>query len=99
VNRTELNASVIERNVLRYTPAGIPVSECVLRHLSSQIEADLPRQVELEITAVAMGELANDLNRLLLGKPHRFTGFLAKKSRNSRNIVYHITEFELEKED
>lgn len=99
MNRTELNARIVERNVLRYTPAGIPVSECILHHLSNQIEADVTRSVELEITAVAMGEVAHGLNQVLLGQPHRFSGFLAKKSRNSKNIVYHITEFELEKED
>jgi primosomal replication protein N len=94
-----LSAKIVERNVLRYTPAGIPVCECVLRHVSTQLEAQQAREVELEISAVALGTIGELLEQALLGQTHRFTGFLAKKSRNSRSFIYHITAFELEHEE
>jgi primosomal replication protein N len=98
-NRVELVARVIERRLLRYTPAGIPISECVLQHLSTQLEAAQPRQIEMQIAAVGLGEVAKQLDDLLLGQPYRFTGFLAQTRRNSRSVVYHITEFTLKNED
>jgi primosomal replication protein N len=99
VNRTDLSAKIVERTVLRYTPAGIPVCECLLRHESVQVEAAHERQVELDLNAVALGPLALELERAGLGALHKFTGFLAKKSRKSRSFVYHITAFELENEE
>ncbi|MGA2549854.1 MAG: primosomal replication protein N [Burkholderiaceae bacterium] len=99
MNQLQLSAKIIERQVLRYTPAGIPVAECVLQHQSAQIEAQQARQVELEIRGMAIGSIAASLNQAPLGRRHRFVGFLAKRSRNSRSFVYHITAFELENED
>jgi primosomal replication protein N len=98
-NRVELTASMVERSVLRYTPAGIPICQCILQHASTQVEARQARQIEMQMAAVGLGELAVRLDQLLLGQPYRFTGFLAQTRRNSRNVIYHITEFNLEIED
>lgn len=98
-NRVEMTARIVERSVLRYTPAGIPISDCVLQHLSTQVEAGQARQIEMQIRAIGLGEVASRLDHLLLGQAYRFTGFLAQTRRNSRNVIYHITEFNLETED
>lgn len=84
----------MERDVLRYTPAGIPIVSARLLHHSEQIEAGIPRQVEFEIAAIAAGEISGKFNQTELGVVFRFTGFLARKSRNSKNLVFHITDFE-----
>ncbi len=89
----------MERSLLRYSPAGVPVSQCVLQHASSQREAGQERQIEMQVAAVGLGDIALQLDQALLGQPYRFTGFLAQTRRNSRNVVYHITEFNLEIED
>ena len=82
------------REVLRYTPAGIPVLSLTLEHKSSQIEANVPRLVELTMEAVAIGELAQRMDRLQAGDAITVRGFLAKRSRRSRRAVLHVNEFE-----
>jgi len=94
VNQLRLIAAIAERDVLRYTPAGIPIVAARLRHASDQIEANIPRQIEFEIAAVAAGEISGRFNRAELGAMLMFSGFLARKSRNSKTLVYHITDFD-----
>jgi primosomal replication protein N len=94
VNQFQLLASIAERDVLRYTPAGIPIVAARLSHGSEQVEAGVPRQVEFEISAVAAGEISGKFNQAELGVLFRFNGFLARKSRNSKSLVFHVTDFE-----
>ena len=79
---------------MRYTPAGIPIIAAKLQHSSEQLEVDLPRQVEFEVTAIAAGEISGRFSQAVLGEVFRFTGFLARKNRNSKSLVFHITDFE-----
>jgi primosomal replication protein N len=99
VNRFELLASVVSRDALRYTPAGVPVVNCMLSHSSEVVEAGVPRRIEMTIQALAAGGVSNCLERCALGHTVRFAGFLAHRSRHSRNLVFHITELqELDKD-
>ncbi|MBS1170490.1 MAG: priB [Burkholderiaceae bacterium] len=93
MNRLELVASIAERDALRYTPAGVPIVSAKLQHDSRQVEAKTERLVELEIPAVAAGEIAGRFNQAELGSTHHFTGFLARKNRNSKSLVFHIIDF------
>jgi primosomal replication protein N len=95
VNQLQLTASVIERDVLRYTPAGIPVVNAVIAHESEQIEAGIKRLVGLEMTALAAGKVAERFNQTALGTVFRFTGFIARKNRNSKSLVFHIIDFDV----
>jgi primosomal replication protein N len=94
VNELQLIASISEREVLRYTPAGIPIVSAKLLHRSEQVEAGLTRQIEFEITALTAGEISGRFNQAELGGTFQFTGFLARRSRNSKSLVFHITDFE-----
>jgi len=78
---------------MRYTPAGVPMVNAVLQHHSQQIEAGVARQTEFEIAAVAAGEISGRFSQAQLGGVYEFTGFLAKKSRNSKSLVFHIIDF------
>ena len=90
-NRLQLVAGIIERDAIRYTPAGTPVVTAKLRHRSQQTEAETERIVEFEIPATAIGKIAGQLEKLEAGQIQRFTGFMAKKSRKSNMLVFHIT--------
>lgn len=68
--------------------------ELRISHASRQMEAGLPRQVECEISAVALGETANSLARLKAGDAVKLTGFLAKRSRASWQLVLHVNDAE-----
>jgi primosomal replication protein N len=54
----------------------------------------IQRTVEVEITAIAAGEISGRFNQAELGGIFQFTGFLARKNRNSKSLVFHITDFE-----
>jgi primosomal replication protein N len=94
VNQFQFVATIAEREVLRYTPAGIPIVSARLLHVSQQTEAKRDRRVEVEIAAVAAGEISGRFHDADLGGTYRFSGFLARKSRNSKSLVFHVTEFE-----
>ena len=93
VNELLLTASIVEREALRYTPAGIPIVSGILHHGSQQDEAGLARAVEFEIAAVAAGEISGRFAGVELGAAQRFRGFLARKNRNSKALVFHIIDF------
>lgn len=94
-NRIQLQAALVGRDALRYTPAGIPLLNAVLRHASEQREAGGRRKVELEIPAVFAGALAESAHRLELGSALNVSGFLAPRRRLSKLLELHVTEFEL----
>jgi len=94
VNQLQLIACIAERDVMRYTPAGIPIVSARLTHSSEQLEAGIPRQIEFDVAALAAGEISGKFNQAALGQAFRFTGFLARKSRNSKSLVFHVTDFE-----
>ena len=78
---------------MRYTPAGMPIVNAVLQHRSQQVEAGIARQTEFEIAALAAGELSKQFIQAPLDGLYQFTGFLDKKSRNSKSLVFHIIDF------
>jgi primosomal replication protein N len=93
-NRLTLDATIAERGDLRYTPAGIPALECVLKHASVQAEAGGIRKVECELAAVAFGEPAIALARVASGATIRCKGFLARRYRTGITVALHVNEFE-----
>ena len=93
MNHFQLIATIAERDVLRFTPAGVPIVGAVLQHDSQQAEAGVARQVAFEIVALGAGEISGRLENAELGAAYRFEGFLARKNRNSKALVFHIIDF------
>jgi len=91
VNRLVLSATLVERGATRYTPAGLPAIDCQLQHAGTVTEDGQPRQVSLEIKALAIGAMAHPLAALALGRTGLFGGFLGT-ARNARGLLFHITE-------
>ena len=79
---------------LRYTPAGTAVAEFKINHASRQIEAGQERQVGCELSAVALAQLAERIAGMMPGIRVRLTGFLARKSRMSLQLVLHVNNLE-----
>ena len=94
LNRVELTGTLIERKALRFTPARMPVVECVIGHQSEQVEAGVARRVECEIQAIGLGETAKWLQAATPGVTVHLTGFLAAKSQNSKQLRLHVTTIE-----
>ena len=93
MNKLVLGGVVASIEPLRYTPAGIPLLSFVIQHVSDQIEAGMKRKVECEVNAVAIGNMA--LKALKTGDQIEVTGFLAKRSLKSTQLVMHINEISL----
>ncbi len=83
---------VVQVQSLRYTPAGIPALNIVLEHESQVVEMDTPREVKLQLRAVAFGAQAEMLSRQGLDAVCEFHGFMAN-GRNGKGLVFHIQEF------
>jgi primosomal replication protein N len=92
LNKLALQTEVMQIEPLRYTPAGIPLLSIVLRHVSEQVEAGMKRKVECEVNAITLGDLA--LKGLKVGSHILATGFLAKRSLKSTQLVMHINHIE-----
>ena len=95
-NQVELTGAVIEREALRFTPAGIAILAFRVRHESTQTEAKMARQVEFEIDAMAAGATAQRMDALRPGQRVRLQGFLCTRSRLSTRIVLHVNQFAFE---
>ena len=94
MNQLVVVATITEREILRYTPAGVPIVSAVLMHSSQQEEAGINRLVEFEVPAFAAGEISGRFAGAELGASYRFNGFLARKNRNSKALVFHIIDFQ-----
>jgi primosomal replication protein N len=90
MNRLVLAATLVERGAVRYTPAGLPALDLLLKHESEGSEDGVPRKVSLEIKAVAIGAITRPIGAMVLGNSAAFAGFLGS-TRNGRGLVLHIT--------
>jgi primosomal replication protein N len=93
-NRLVIEGEVVALDLLRYTPAGIPLVNITFRHTSIQNEAGMKRQAECEVQAVAMDELAKKAAKLSIGEQVKVAGFLARKSLKNDRLMLHILELE-----
>ena len=89
-NQTVISGEIVRLGVLRYTLAGVPAIDCIVRHRSRQHEAEVPRQVRCELPVVALGEPATLLAVLSNGDTIRVTGFLNRKSQTDPQLVLHV---------
>jgi primosomal replication protein N len=89
VNNLVLDAEVMQIAELRYTPAGLPLLSIVLQHRSQQVEAGMKRKVDCEVNAVLLGDIASS-QLVEIGAQIKVSGFLAKRSLKSTQLVMHI---------
>jgi primosomal replication protein N len=95
-NEIALTGELSAIDALRYTPAGIPILGFKLLHRSQQSEAGLKRQVECEMNAVAMAEVAVAMSRYKVGQAVRVQGFMNRKNRMSAQLILHATAAQIE---
>lgn len=96
----ERNSVVLEARIeavepMRVSPAGVPSVRFTVSHRSVQPEAGVPRQVELALTAVAIGPLAETVGGVGTGATVELVGFLARASTRSQWPVLHVNELKV----
>jgi primosomal replication protein N len=94
-NRCVIDGELLELEDLRYTPAGVPRISLKIRHVSTQQEAGISRQVQCDIPALALGEAATQVSRFKTGQSVRVEGFLAQRSLRIAQLVLHIDNINL----
>jgi primosomal replication protein N len=93
-NTVVAGGTLIDKQALRHTPAGVPVLEFGLLHESVQQEAGAKRQVHCEVPCICIGKLASDLARLADGDALTVKGFMAARSRRwPQRLVLHVTAY------
>jgi len=93
LNSTVLDGKIVSRDTLRVTPGGVATLNLILSHQSTQTENDHEVTVEVELNAVAYGDLAKQMNGLKVDDLVSVKGFLSRKSRYSQFPILHITQF------
>ena len=88
-----MQASLLERSALRFTPAGIPVVEAQLQHCSETLEAGIARRLDFPFGVIAIGDIAHRLAQEELGSTLLVSGFLAPRSRRSTRLLVHVLAF------
>ena len=83
------------KSALRYTPAGIAVLEGSFEHEGTVLEATAERTLAFEFSAIALGAVAQALDREPLGRSMLLEGFSAPRTRRSTRLVMHITEYKV----
>ena len=79
VNLVRLEACLRERESVRFTPAGVPICDCLLEHESQQAEGGHDRTVHLAIATRFAAGLAERIAAESLGARLAVEGFLAPK--------------------
>jgi primosomal replication protein N len=96
LNQIVISGEIIAMDSLRYTPAGVARVALTLSHTSQQTEANVLRQVQCEVNALAFAEVADKVVQFAVGQNIKVRGFLARQSMRSRQLVLHINDIILE---
>lgn len=95
-NQLVISGEIVAIESMRYTPAGVARVALTLSHRSEQSEANVVRQVQCEVPALAFAEVAEQVARYAVGQQVKIRGFLAQQSIRSRQLVVHINDIILE---
>ncbi len=94
-NQFVVDGELVELGGLRYTPAGLERIELKIRHVSTRQEAGIPRKVQCEVPALALGAAAKRVSALQQGQRVKVEGFVAQRSLRSTQLVMHIDNITL----
>jgi primosomal replication protein N len=89
LNELKISGIISKLDPLRYSPANIPIRNFKI-FFQNQEQKEFYKQVEFEIEAVLVGNLA--LSEYKEGQKKIFLGFLDRKSKKSNQLIFHIKE-------
>jgi primosomal replication protein N len=95
VNQLRIRAKAVGKSALRYTPAGVAVLEATCEHNGSVTEAAVERTLGFAFSAIALGAVAQALDRESLGTTLTLQGFIAPRSRRTTRLLVHVTEYQV----
>jgi primosomal replication protein N len=90
INQATLSATVLQKSVVRYTPAGVAIMNLHLEHSSQVQQAKSFRTIQFSIEAIALDDIALLVNGLNIGETYTFEGFWAPAHYRTQRITFHI---------
>jgi primosomal replication protein N len=90
INHAVLSAVVVQKSVLRYTPAGVAVMTLDLDHRSHVLQAGSMREIAFNLQATALEQAAFAVDALETGQCYTFEGFWALAHYRSQRVAFHI---------
>ncbi len=91
VNQFSFQGILLERQPIRFTPAGIAICEGIIGHRSWQMENNQKRLVRMDLPFIIIGHSLSQMVQLIeINAKIWATGFLAKKSLKSNKCIFHI---------
>ncbi|MGA0882992.1 MAG: hypothetical protein ACO3QP_09325 [Burkholderiaceae bacterium] len=108
-NGVHLRGQLMHQEPIRTSPTGVSVLECTVWHESQVQEAASARRLAFACPARALGPVAHQLSRESADQWLLIKGFLAPRraafstkeamtGRFAPGLIFHITEYELEKD-
>lgn len=95
MNQLRIRATPVAKQAVRYTPAGVPVLEAAFKYDGSVTEAGGVRVLTFEFSTIALGAVAQALDREALGAPLLIEGFIAPRTRRSSRLLVHIADYRI----
>ena len=92
-NEVNIFATITVKEVLRYSPSGMPVLKFSIEHVSEQMEAKNQRRVILNLDCIVLGDKAVELDRIEVGQELSLCGFLMNKGFRSKWTVFNVQGF------
>ena len=95
MNQLRIRGKAVAKSALRYTPAGVAVLEASFEHEGTVTEAAGERALAFEFSAIALGAVAQAIDREPLGTQMVLEGFIAPRTRRTTRLVMHVTEYKI----
>lgn len=96
-NQLILSGQITRIGDTRYSPTGVPITNLVLEHHSTQIEAGHPRTAQCRITVLVCGtDLHRQLRDLQIDHAIRVNGFISRANnrQGEARLVLHAAHIE-----
>ena len=96
INQLSFQGILLNRQPVRFSPAGIAICEGIIGHRSWQIENSQKRLVQMDLPFIIVGHSLSQMVQLIkINEKIWASGFLAKKSLKSSKIIFHINELKI----
>ena len=95
INQLSFQGILLNRQPVRFSPAGIAICEGIIGHRSWQIENSQKRLVQMDLPFIIVGHSLSQMVQLIkINEKIWASGFLAKKSLKSSKITFHMNELQ-----
>lgn len=90
-----IEACLTKVGIPRYTPVGKQIIEVNLSYSGQVFEADRFRSLNMDISAIVVGDCCASILNCRLDECYCFIGFLAPRKRGASQLIFHVQKIRL----